>query len=42
VTLKAIKAEPRLAKMELVRQSRLSVSPVREEEWATVLEMAKG
>jgi predicted RNA-binding protein with PUA-like domain len=42
VTLKAIKAEPRLAKMELVRQSRLSVSPVREEEWAAVLEMAKG
>ncbi|HEY0130504.1 MAG TPA: EVE domain-containing protein [Allosphingosinicella sp.] len=41
VTLKAIKAEPRLAKMELIRQSRLSVSPVREEEWAAVLEMAK-
>ena len=40
VTLKAIKAEPRLAKMELIRQSRLSVSPVREEEWAAVLEMA--
>jgi predicted RNA-binding protein with PUA-like domain len=40
VTLKAIKAEPKLARMELVRQSRLSVSPVREEEWALVLEMA--
>ena len=40
VTLKAIKAEPALAKMELIRQSRLSVSPVREEEWALVLEMA--
>ena len=40
VTLKAIKAEPSLAKMELIRQSRLSVSPVREEEWARVLEMA--
>jgi predicted RNA-binding protein with PUA-like domain len=40
VTLKAIKAEPRLAKMELVRQSRLSVSPVREAEWALILEMA--
>jgi predicted RNA-binding protein with PUA-like domain len=40
VTLKSIKAEPRLAKMELIRQSRLSVSPVREEEWAAVLEMA--
>ena len=41
VTLKDIKAEPRLAKMELVRQSRLSVSPVRDEEWALILEMAK-
>jgi predicted RNA-binding protein with PUA-like domain len=40
VTLAAIKAEPRLAKMELIRQSRLSVSPVRDEEWAVVLEMA--
>ena len=40
VTLKAIKAEPALAKMELVRQSRLSVSPVRDEEWARVLEIA--
>jgi predicted RNA-binding protein with PUA-like domain len=40
VTLKDIKAEPRLAKMELVRQSRLSVSPVRDEEWALILEMA--
>ena len=41
VTLKAIKAEPSLAKMELVRLSRLSVSPVRDEEWAKILEMAK-
>lgn len=40
VTLKAIKAEPSLAKMELLRQSRLSVAPVRENEWAKVLEMA--
>jgi predicted RNA-binding protein with PUA-like domain len=40
VTLKDIKGEPSLAAMELVRQSRLSVSPVREEEWAKVLEMA--
>ena len=40
MTLKAIKAEPALAAMELVRQSRLSVSPVREEEWARILEMA--
>jgi predicted RNA-binding protein with PUA-like domain len=40
VTLKEIKAEPRLAAMELIRQSRLSVSPVRAEEWALVLKMA--
>ena len=40
VTLKAIKAEPRLAGMELIRQSRLSVAPVRDEEWTTVLELA--
>jgi predicted RNA-binding protein with PUA-like domain len=41
VTLKQIKAEPSLAKMELVRLSRLSVSPVRDEEWRKILEMAK-
>jgi predicted RNA-binding protein with PUA-like domain len=40
VTLKAIKAEPKLAKMELLRQSRLSVAPVREDEWKLVLKMA--
>ncbi|HEY8592869.1 MAG TPA: EVE domain-containing protein [Sphingomicrobium sp.] len=40
VTLAEIKAEPRLAKMELIRQSRLSVAPVREEEWKVILEMA--
>jgi len=41
VTLAQIKAEPKLAKMELIRQSRLSVAPVREEEWKLVLEMAE-
>ena len=40
VTLAAIKAEPSLGQMELIRQSRLSVAPVREDEWAKVLEMA--
>ena len=40
VTLKEIRAEPRLARMELLRQSRLSVSPVREEEWAAIAELA--
>jgi predicted RNA-binding protein with PUA-like domain len=41
VTLKEIKAEPRLAKMELIRQSRLSVTPVGDEEWAVVLELSR-
>lgn len=40
VTLKAIKAEPRLVDMELLRQSRLSVSAVRPVEWALLLAMA--
>ena len=39
VTLKQIKADARLAAMELVRQSRLSVSPVRDAEWKAILEM---
>ena len=39
VTLKAIKADPRLAALEMLRQSRLSVCPVREEEWAALLEL---
>lgn len=42
VTLATMKAEPRLSKMELIRQSRLSVAPVRDEEWKLVLELAKG
>ncbi len=41
VTLKEIKAEPRLAKMELIRQSRLSVAPVRDEEWTLIVEMGR-
>ena len=40
VTLAEIKAEPRLAQMVLIRQSRLSVAPVRDEEWAKILGMA--
>jgi len=40
VTLKAIKAEPALAAMELLRQSRLSVSPVRDGEWDEVLALS--
>jgi predicted RNA-binding protein with PUA-like domain len=41
VTLAAIKAEPRLAKLEMLRQSRLSVTPVRAEEWTVLLEMGR-
>ena len=41
VTLAEIKAEPKLAKMELIRQSRLSVAPVKPEEWETVLAMSR-
>ena len=40
VTLKAIKANPNLAEMEMLRQSRLSVAPVRETEWNEILKMA--
>lgn len=42
VTLAAIKADPRLAALEMLRQSRLSVSPVRAEEWAAILALAAG
>ena len=41
VTLKAMKADPRLAALEMLRQSRLSVSPVRAEEWAAILDLAE-
>ncbi len=40
VTLKAIKANPKLAEMEMLRQSRLSVAPVRASEWKEILKMA--
>ena len=40
VTLQRIKAEPKLSKMELIRQSRLSVAPVRDDEWKLVLKMS--
>ncbi len=36
VTLAEIKAEPRLANMALVKNSRLSVQPVTDEEWALI------
>jgi predicted RNA-binding protein with PUA-like domain len=40
VALDRIKGEPRLAEMVLVKNSRLSVQPVTDAEWAVVLEMA--
>jgi predicted RNA-binding protein with PUA-like domain len=40
VSLKAIKADPRLQDMALLRLSRLSVTPVKEEEWEVVMELA--
>jgi predicted RNA-binding protein with PUA-like domain len=39
VTLQAIKAEPKLKDMALVKYSRLSVQPVAAEEWALVCRM---
>lgn len=41
VTLKTIKADPLLRGMALVRQSRLSVSPVTAEEWRRVVELSE-
>lgn len=40
VSLAECKAEPRLADMVLVNNSRLSVQPVTDEEWAVVMELA--
>src|SRR3954452_12173573 len=40
VTLAAVKAEPALAELALVRQSRLSVMPVSEEHWKILSRMA--
>lgn len=40
VSLDDCKMEPRLSKMVLVNNSRLSVQPVTEDEWATIMEMA--
>lgn len=42
VTLKAIKANPDLEGIELVRLGRLSVAQITPREWDIILEMAKG
>ena len=41
VTLAQIKSDDRLVDMALVRQSRLSVTPVSAEQWAIIMEMGK-
>ncbi len=41
VTLAEVKAEPRLENLALVRQSRLSVVPVSDEEWRVLCAMAE-
>lgn len=42
VTLAAMKADAALAEMAMIRQGRLSVSPVSDGEWAAVLALAGG
>ncbi len=40
VPLATMKADPRLAELRMIRQSRLSVSPVTDAEWAVIGELA--
>jgi predicted RNA-binding protein with PUA-like domain len=42
VPLPELKAEPALSEMAMIRQSRLSVSPVTSAEWKVVMRMAGG
>lgn len=42
VTLAQIKADQKLADMALLKQSRLSVSPVRKSEWDYILKLSEG
>ena len=41
VTLAEIKAEPRLAELSLIKQSRLSVMPIGDEEWSLICAMGQ-
>lgn len=41
VTLQQIKSDKRLANMEIIRLSRLSVSKVQPEEWKVIMELAE-
>lgn len=40
VPLATMKADPRLAELRMIRQSRLSVSPVSDAEWTVIMELA--
>ncbi len=42
VALAEMKAEPALSNMAMLRQSRLSVSPVSPEQWSVLMKMAEG
>lgn len=42
VTLQQIKSDNRLANMEIIRLSRLSVSKVKPEEWKVIMELSEG
>ncbi len=42
VTLTEMKANPKLSDLQVIRQGRLSVSPVTDDEWAEILQMAGG
>jgi predicted RNA-binding protein with PUA-like domain len=42
VTLAEMKGEPALSEMAMLRQGRLSVSPVSDAEWKTIMKMAGG
>ena len=42
ISLQVIKADPRLEQMALLRLGRLSVQPVKEDEWHIVLQYEKG
>ncbi len=41
VTLSALKSNPKLANLAMIRQGRLSVSPVDSKEWNEILKMSK-
>ena len=41
VTLADIKSNPRLVEISLIKQSRLSVMPIKEDHWKTILEMGQ-